>query len=140
MMSGAEPAHVDTVARFGEVFGTAFQLSDDLIDVLSETGQSGKTPGTDLREGVRTLPVLLVLGTDDAGSARLRELLQGDLTDDDRLAEALSLLRAHPALDAARSRLTAYVEQARAVAADLPAGPVREALSSLTDFVLARTG
>ena len=140
LMAGAPAADVETVARFGEVFGAAFQLSDDLIDVLSETGQSGKTPGTDLREGIRTLPVLLVLASDDDGSARLRELLQSDLTDDARLTEALTLLRAHPAMQVARNRLTSYVEQARAIADDLPAGPVRTALSSLTDFVLARTG
>jgi heptaprenyl diphosphate synthase len=140
MTAGAPAADVETVARFGEVFGAAFQLSDDLIDVLSDTEKSGKTPGTDLREGVRTLPVLLVLATDDAEGARLRELLQGDLTDDARLAEALGLLRAHPAMGAAQARLQAYVDEARTVAGDLPAGPVREALSALTDFVLARTG
>ena len=140
LLAGAPAADVETVARFGEVFGSAFQLSDDLIDVLSESGQSGKTPGTDLREGVRTLPVLLVLGSDDADSARLRELLEGDLTDDARLAEALTLLRAHPAMQTARERLSTYVEQARAIAADLPPGPVRQALSSLPDFVLDRTG
>ena len=140
LLAGAPAADVETVARFGEVFGSAFQLSDDLIDVLSESGQSGKTPGTDLREGVRTLPVLLVLASDDPGSARLRELLEGDLTDDARLEEALSLLRAHPAMQVARDRLTGYVEQARAVAADLPPGPVRQALSALPDFVLDRTG
>ena len=140
LMAGAPAADVETVARFGEVFGAAFQLSDDLIDVLSESGQSGKTPGTDLREGIRTLPVLLVLASDDAGSARLRELLLSDLTDDARLTEALTLLRAHPAMQVARDRLATYVEQARSIADDLPDGPVRTALSSLTDFVLARTG
>ncbi len=139
-MAGAPAADVETVARFGEVFGTAFQLSDDLIDVLSETGQSGKTPGTDLREGIRTLPVLLVLAGTDDSSARLRELLLGDLGDDDRLTEALRLLRAHPAMEQARARLAGCVAEARAVAGDLPPGPVRDALSSLTDFVLARTG
>ncbi|CAN5275400.1 polyprenyl synthetase family protein [soil metagenome] len=139
-MAGAPAADVETVARFGEVFGTAFQLSDDLIDVLAETGQSGKTPGTDLREGIRTLPVLLVLSGTDSSSARLRELLLGDLDDDDRLAEALSLLRAHPAMGQARARLTDCLDEARSVAGELPAGPVRDALSSLTEFVLARTG
>ena len=140
LMAGAPAAEVDTVTRFGERIGLAFQLSDDLIDVLSETGESGKTPGTDLREGIRTLPVLLVLAGDDAGGARLRELLRGDLTDDARLAEALGLLRAHPAIDQARDRLLDCVEDARAVAAELPAGSARDALASLTDFVLARTG
>jgi heptaprenyl diphosphate synthase len=140
LMAGAPVPHVEAVARFGEVFGAAFQLSDDLIDVLSESGESGKTPGTDLREGVRTLPVLLVLADRDPAGARLRELLEGDLTDDALLDEALTLLRAHPAMDAARARLLTHVEQARSVAADLPDGPVREALSSLADFVLSRTG
>ena len=140
LMSGAPAAQVEAVARFGEVFGSAFQLSDDLIDVLSETDASGKTPGTDLREGVRTLPVLLVLASQEPQGARLRQLLTGDLSGDADLAEALVLLRAHPALAQAQERLEAYVEQARAVAAELPDGPVRAALGSLADFVLARSG
>ncbi len=140
MTAGAAPVDVETVARFGEVFGTAFQLSDDLIDVLSETGESGKTPGTDLREGIRTLPVLLVVDTDDDAGAPLRNLLTGDLTQDGPLHEALTLLRVHPAMAAARSRLETYVDEARSVAAELPDGAARAALLSLTDFVLARTG
>lgn len=140
LMAGAPDAHVDTVARFGEVIGTAFQLSDDLIDVLSETGESGKTPGTDLREGVHTLPVLLVLASEDDASAHLRDLLQADLSTGALLAEALTLLRAHPAMGEARGRLGDCVEGARSIAAELPAGPTRDALVALTDYVLARTG
>ncbi|MBK5307652.1 MAG: polyprenyl synthetase family protein [Frankiaceae bacterium] len=140
MLAGAPERDVETVARFGELYGLAFQLSDDLIDISSEAAESGKTPGTDLREGIRTLPVLLVLGGSDAEGARLRELLAGDLTDDGRLTEALGLLRAHPAMDEARSQLVAYTDEARAVAGELPDGPCRGALLALTEFVLARTG
>lgn len=140
LMAGARPEHVEALAVFGEVLGLAFQLSDDLIDVLSETGDSGKTPGTDLREGVHTLPVLLVLAGRGADDARLRDLLTGDLSDDARLAEALELLRAHPAMDQARGRLEGYTGRARDVAERLPAGAVQDALLGLTDFVLARTG
>ena len=140
MLAGAPAAVVETVARFGEVYGIAFQLSDDLIDIASDATSLGKTPGTDLREGIRTLPVLLVLAEGDDASARLRELLTGDLSDDARLAEALRLLREHPAMDAARARLRTYVDEARVVANELPPGPARDALLSLTDFVLARTG
>ena len=140
LMAGASAADVETVTRFGEVIGLAFQLSDDLIDVLSETGESGKTPGTDLREGIRTLPVLLVLSGHGAQDARLRSLLEGDLGDDARLAEALGLLRAHPAMQQAADRLSQCVDEAREIVADLPPGPARDALASLTDFVLARTG
>ena len=140
LMAGAPAADVETVAAYGEVIGVAFQLSDDLIDVLSEADDSGKTPGTDLREGIATLPVLLVLAGRDDASARLRELLAGDLTDDALLAEALALLRAHPAVGQARDRLTAYAATARGIADALPAGAPRDALHALTDYVLARTG
>lgn len=140
MLAGAPAADVETVARFGEVIGVAFQLSDDLIDVLSEAETSGKTPGTDLREGVRTLPVLLTLAAGDAESARLSGLLDGDLDDDARLVEALHLLRAHPAVDGARARLASCVAEARDVAGVLPAGPARDGLTALTELVQLRTG
>jgi heptaprenyl diphosphate synthase len=140
MLAGAQADDVETVARFGELYGLAFQLSDDLIDIASEAVDSGKTPGTDLREGIRTLPVLLVLAGTDRESARLRDLLSGDLSEDVRLAEALALLRAHPAMAEARARLTSYADEARAVVRDLPDGPCRGALLALTEYVLARTG
>ncbi len=137
LMAGAEPQVVETLAAYGEVIGIAFQLSDDLIDVLSETGQSGKTPGTDLREGIATLPVLLARA---GGDADLLAVLEADLTTDAALQHALQALRVHPAMDQARARLVGYVEQARAVAAGLPAGAPQEALLALADYVLERTG
>jgi heptaprenyl diphosphate synthase len=140
-LSARVPAEVaDLVAEFGEVFGVAFQLSDDLIDVLSESAQSGKTPGTDLREGIATLPVLLVRAADDPASVLLARLLQSDLSSDAALAEALRQLRAHPSIGQAREVLESYVQRARDVADQLPPGHTREAFRALTDFVLARTG
>ncbi|CAB4927533.1 MAG: polyprenyl synthetase family protein [Actinobacteria bacterium] len=140
LLAGAPAAHVDAVTRYAEVIGTAFQLSDDLIDVMSEGGQSGKTPGTDLREGIRTLPVLEALAGDDPGEARLRELVARPLPDDAEHAEALALLRGSSAVGAARDRLTAALDEARALAGALPDGPVRAALLALADFNVARTG
>ena len=140
MTAGLDEPTVELVAEFGEVFGVAFQLSDDLIDVLSETAQSGKTPGTDLREGIDTLPVLLVRSADDPSSVLLARLLGGDLSSDEALAEALRQLRRHPAVDQAREVLQSYVDRARDVAQQLPGGKTRDAFLALTDFVLARTG
>jgi heptaprenyl diphosphate synthase len=137
LMAGADRAVVDTLAAYGEVIGIAFQLSDDLIDVLSETGQSGKTPGTDLREGIATLPVLLARAD---GDRELLAVLEADLSTDAALAEALRALRSHPAMDQARARLVGYVDEARAVAGTLPAGASRDALVALADYVLERTG
>ena len=140
MQAGAPDDVVERVAAFGEAFGLAFQLSDDLIDITSETGQSGKTPGTDLREGVRTLPVLLALADGSAQHARLRELLAGPLEDDARHTQALALLRVHPAMAGATARLQETVAQAQATARGLPDGPAREALLDLAAYVVARTG
>jgi heptaprenyl diphosphate synthase len=137
LLSGASSSAVDVMTRYGATIGMAFQLSDDLIDVVSETGQSGKTPGTDLREGIRTLPVLLALRD---GDADLRTLLTGSLADDARHAAALAALRAHPAMAEARATLESYADEAKRIASDLPDTPARTALLALADFVVARTG
>jgi heptaprenyl diphosphate synthase len=142
MLSGAGPAAVEALAGYGETIGVAFQLSDDLLDIAADTAQSGKTPGTDLREGVPTLPVLYALagGGADSGSARLREILAaGAVTDEARHAEALALLRGSPALKRARETVRRYAEDARAHLAPLPAGPARRALESLCDVIADRT-
>jgi heptaprenyl diphosphate synthase len=142
MFSGAPVEYVEPLARYGETMGMAFQLSDDLIDIASESEQSGKTPGTDLREGVATLPVLYALaaGERDAASTRLRELLaDGPLTDDDRHAEALTLLRESAAMKRARETIVGYADRARAELAPLPDTPARQALESLCDFIADRT-
>ncbi|MFY1705522.1 polyprenyl synthetase family protein [Micromonospora sp. WMMA1923] len=142
MFGGAAQEHVEALAGYGETVGVAFQLSDDLLDIASESTQSGKTPGTDLREGVPTLPVLYALAADDsdAASVRLREILAtGALSDDALHAEALGLLRESPALKRARETVRSYAEDARARLAPLPQSPARHALESLCDFVADRT-
>lgn len=140
LLAGAPAEQVQTVTRYGELLGTAFQLSDDLIDVVSRTEQSGKTPGTDLREGIATLPALLALADIDPGQQRLRELLARPLPDEAEHAEALSLLRSSSALGQARATLAGQVEKARGTAHELPDGTVRQALVMLADYVVERTG
>jgi heptaprenyl diphosphate synthase len=142
MFGGASRAHTEALAGYGETIGVAFQLSDDLLDIASESTQSGKTPGTDLREGVPTLPVLYALASDDADAAsvRLREILSaGPVTDDDLHAEALGLLRESPALKRARETVRLYAEDAREQLSPLPDVPARQALESLCDFIADRT-
>jgi heptaprenyl diphosphate synthase len=136
---GCDPATVDVLRLYGERIGVAFQLADDLIDLASESGESGKTPGTDLREGVPTLPVLLARRSGDPADARLHELLDGDLTDDGRHAEALGLLRSHPALDRAREETRRWADDARAALAPVPDGPVKDALEALALGVVERS-
>ncbi|TDE34565.1 polyprenyl synthetase family protein [Actinomadura sp. 6K520] len=143
LLSGASSHVVHTITSACEKIGVAFQLSDDILDIASEAEESGKTPGTDLREGIRTLPIHHVLGGIGSGpdDARLRELLVQDLSEDDaRHAEALALLRAHPAMDRARADLRRWAEDARAELLTLPEIPARDAFTGLCDYVVSRTG
>ena len=180
MFAGAPADVVARISSASHALGVAFQLSDDILDIASESAQSGKAPGTDLREGVRSLPVLHALappapgspapgspapgspaagspapgtpvagspgagtpvaGSPGAGDARLRELLSRDgLTDDTEHAEALALLRAHPAMDAARADLRRWSDAARGEVSGLPDIPARRAFEIMCDFVVERT-
>ncbi|HEX4704591.1 MAG TPA: polyprenyl synthetase family protein [Pseudonocardiaceae bacterium] len=143
MCSGAAAEHVAALRRFGEIVGTAFQISDDVIDIASPAHESGKTPGTDLREGVHTLPTLYAMAEhdpSDRAGVRLRQLLARPLTDDAEVEEALDLLRESPALSRARKTLADYADQARDVLRLLPEGPAQEALRAMTDYLVDRTG
>ncbi len=139
MFGGASPEVVAALTAYGEKIGSAFQLSDDILDVGSDSDESGKTPGTDLREGVPTLPTLLAMRSQDPADGRLLELLSGPLTDDVPHGEALRLLRAHPAMDEARAYVLELAQEATSVLAVLPEGPVKEALVAFADLIATRT-
>ncbi|HET8716413.1 MAG TPA: polyprenyl synthetase family protein [Nocardioidaceae bacterium] len=137
--SGAPAAVEEALTAYGERVGTAFQLSDDILDVASDSEESGKTPGTDLREGVPTLPVLIAKRSTDPADQRLLELLEADLTDETLHREALDLLRKHPAMDEARAYVVGRAREARELLHALPAGPVREALDAFAELIATRT-
>lgn len=137
--SGASREVEEALTAYGEIVGTAFQISDDILDIASDSVESGKTPGTDLREGVPTLPVLMARRSTSPQDARLLELLDSDLSDDAALAECLGLLRAHPALDEARAYVIGRAQEAKKLLTALPAGPARDALEAFADLVATRT-
>ena len=136
-ISGAAPNLQRIMADFGEQIGVVFQLSDDIIDITSD--QTGKTPGTDLREGIPTLPTLLARRSTDPADARLLRLLDSDLHDDAALHEVLDLLRRHRSVDQAREEVRRRAEAARSLLEPLPAGPARDALDDLCTTVVTRT-
>lgn len=140
MFSGCDAATTETLREYGERLGMAFQLADDLIDIASDSESMGKMPGTDLREGKRTLPVLYALASTDPADARLQELLRSEIQDDASLAEALELLRVHPAMDRAQERTNAVAAEATAALAGLPDSEAKDALSALATSVVTRVG
>jgi heptaprenyl diphosphate synthase len=139
MTGGVDADVTTTLTEFGEQIGTAFQLSDDIIDVASESSELGKTSGTDLREGVPTLPTLIARQSRDPDDSRLRELLSGPITDDSLHAEALALLRENEAMTEARAEVGRRAEAARALLDAVPHVPARDALRGLCDLVTSRS-
>jgi geranylgeranyl pyrophosphate synthase len=142
MFAGLPDETADLISDACLRIGVAWQLSDDVLDIASTSAESGKEQGTDLRQGVRTLPVLYALRAvaADADAVRLRELLtEADLTDPVLHAEALVLLRQSAALEEARETVRSWVREARALLAQLPDVPARAAFESLCDFVNTRT-
>ncbi|MEP6851287.1 MAG: polyprenyl synthetase family protein [bacterium] len=140
MFAGVDPVHTDVLRAIGEDIGVAFQLSDDIIDITAESSASGKTPGTDLREGIATLPVLYALyRSDDREDRRLRELVSHPISDEAAVAEALNLLRKSTALGDARATVVDYADRARARLPELPDVPARAALAALIELTITRT-
>jgi heptaprenyl diphosphate synthase len=139
MISGAPAEITDTVTIFGEKIGVAFQLADDVIDIASESNQSGKTPGTDLREGVPTLVTLNVMKSNDPADAELKQLLSAPIEDEATVQQVLVALRNHKALDESREQLLMTAREARNALGPLPINDATGALMSLCDAVIDRS-
>jgi heptaprenyl diphosphate synthase len=123
---------------YGEKVGVAFQLIDDVIDIASD--DSGKTPGTDLRAGVPTMPTLLLRAhaATDPKARELIEIIDAGLEDDAQLGIAVSKLREHPALEEAYQLARTWATDAVAALAPLPDSPVKDALRVFAEAVVDR--
>jgi heptaprenyl diphosphate synthase len=139
LLSGANRETVETLTKFGEQIGIAFQLADDVIDIASDSSQSGKTPGTDLREGVPTLVTLNVMASSKAEDAELKELLSAPIHDEVLVQQVLRALRTHDGLQQARQQLGNVAKDARTALGPLPLNSATSALFSLCDAVVDRS-
>ena len=139
LLSGASTQVVEALTTFGEEIGIAFQLADDVIDIASETNESGKTPGTYLREGVPTLVTLLVKKADRPEDQKLIASLAAPISDENEVAEVLNTLRNHPALEEARTIALQYAENSRKLLSVLPVNQTTSAFLTLCDSLVTRS-
>lgn len=137
VVSGADAAYREPLRLFGERIGVAFQIVDDVID-LSADPETGKDPGTDVRAGVATLPVLLLAKRDDDASGRLRDRLASP-ADDAELESAVAELAAHPVVDETIAEAERWQQRALEALAPLPGGTVRRGLETFAEHVVSRT-
>ena len=139
LLSGASAQDVEALTRFGEKIGVVFQLADDVIDIASESNESGKRPGTDLREGVPTLVTLFILESDDPADAELKAILREPITDEEVVAQTLKKLRSHVAMTKSRDLLHVYAAKAEEEIAGLPDIAAKHALVELCQTIITRT-
>lgn len=142
-LSGAPEGSAEIMRRYGEKVGVAFQLADDVLDLESDAATSGKTPGIDLREGVPTMPTLLVrrraAQKSDPRSLDIVARLDGDLSSESSLDELVALLREDPALEETRRLAARTADEAIEILEELPAGPVKDALTGFTTTLVRRS-
>lgn len=138
LLAGCSPDEVAAARAYGWNVGMAFQLSDDILDMASAHEQSGKTPGTDLREGVATLPVLFGVESDQTGE--LERIVLADEIDDAGVETALEIIRSGDALERSREAAHAYVEKAAADLAPFGDSTIVKALRKLADYAVDRVG
>jgi heptaprenyl diphosphate synthase len=139
LLAGAAPDVVDGLGRFGLALGLAFQLSDDIMDLVSDQSTLGKEPGVDLREGVFTLPVILAL-RESEHREELRRLLRSEPPDEGNLRRVVEIVRGDGALGRAREAVGREVRRAIAEGERLPGGSARDALLHLAEFLAVRCG
>jgi heptaprenyl diphosphate synthase len=138
LLSGATPEVVEVLTKFGEKIGVAFQVADDLLDVASSQTASGKTPGTDLKEGIPTLVTLYVIAANEPSDKDLISKLSGPISDED-LPKVILQLRNHKALKQVQEYLTKIANDANGLLVDLPEGPAKQALVNLTFALVNRS-
>ncbi|MEV0186566.1 polyprenyl synthetase family protein [Streptomyces sp. NPDC050625] len=135
-LAGCDPAHVDALFRFGQQLGIAFQLTDDLLDLVGDSAGLGKPTGTDLRAGVFSHSVLLALQQNPGG--RLATLLRHENLTAREAAEAAGLVRRGGTVDVTRALARTYAGRAAAALAELPEFPGREALAETPRRIASR--
>jgi heptaprenyl diphosphate synthase len=139
MFAGASTRDIEILTQYGEKIGILFQLADDIIDIASESAESGKTPGTDLREGVPTMVTVHILESNAAEDADLKKVLSAPIHDEAIVEKTLLELRTHRAMDISRELLIQYANEAKTLVSDLRDGAAKEALISLCDAIITRT-
>lgn len=137
LLAEAGADYVAAMRRYGEQAGMAFQIVDDILDFTSDESHLGKPAGSDLRQGLITLPVLCYLdqNPDDPNLARL---LNGHAGDTALVERVVQTIRSSGAIEAARDEARAYVRRAQAALAAVPDNEHRQALHDLVEVFVER--
>jgi octaprenyl-diphosphate synthase len=139
VIADAPEEHVRALFDYGDALGIAFQIVDDLLDYQGDTDATGKNIGDDFRERKLTLPLIkaVALADDDERAFWTRTIERGKQEDGD-LEHALELMNKHGTLAATQADALAWAAKAKMALAPLPTHDIKDMLSDLADYVVAR--
>ncbi len=136
-LGGLSEDQVKLAARFGGYYGIAFQIKDDLLDIMESADTTGKPAGNDLKEGVITLPVILAAMVDSSVMSKLEDVLSvpgGKKVSKREMMQLISLIRETEGIEKTQSVLTKYIARAGRILDRLPESPGRDMLGELLDM------
>ncbi len=135
--AGADAARVENLRQFGLCLGTAFQIQDDILDIVGDESTVGKTLGIDVLKGKLTLPIIHFLANaPQEHRILLRSLLRSH--DADKVERIRNLILPSRSVGYATSKAKALIIQAHEAIASLPDSPAKQILDTLADFVISR--
>jgi len=137
-LADAEPDHVAALGAFGTNLGMAFQITDDVLDLVGDEEDFGKTVGRDLLEGMPTLPMIYAVAERDGSGAGLERRILAPAKSDDDMRALLTEIRGSSGPERARQRALGFHDAALQALDRLPDRPERDALRNAADFVVSR--
>lgn len=137
ILSGVDEAQISALRAYGQELGMAFQIMDDILDFTGEQAKLGKPVGSDLRQGLFTLPALYYIET-NPNDPNIAALLNGHAGDNGLVDKVVESVRASDAIASAHQVAQAYIERAQTALSILPDNPFREALMTLADYAVSR--
>jgi geranylgeranyl pyrophosphate synthase len=132
-LAGGKPTIVDEADRYGLNMGIAFQIVDDVLDVVGHADLLGKPTGMDLRDGNPSLPIILALG-----DGEVREAFEHTQSEESRIAQALEAIKRGPAIETAKQLSRRYAEEALAALKRFPPSLYRNGLKTLVQLIIDR--
>jgi heptaprenyl diphosphate synthase len=135
LLGGLDAQQVEAIRRFGRLLGMSFQIADDVLDYLATEEEVGKPVGNDLKQGTVTLPLMLAR---QANNGRLAAVLAKPVLDDADYAEVVRLVRDSDGIDESYAYAKTFGDKARAELVAFPPSAYRDALESLTYYVVGR--
>jgi geranylgeranyl pyrophosphate synthase len=140
ILGKANEKQIDAFAHFGESIGIAFQIQDDILNLVGEEFQKGKGIGEDIHEGKRTIMVLHALKkASEEDKKRLVEILDSHPSDEATIREAIEIIQKYNGIDYARTQAKIIVRNAwKGIDKVLKPSKAKEKLKAFADYLIER--